>query len=109
MIPPEFLANALALLVATIPLLAALWKVFDSIASLKERLNSQITAVGHQTQLIELELKSLNEKGQLAINGLKERHDHSINRLKAEFERLDQKVEQIEGFLAKASGYEIRH
>lgn len=109
MVPAEFLANAATLTVFLIPLIAALWKIFDSIAALRERFNTRLDQIAHSAQIIELEMKALQDKGELAINGLREKHDHSINRLKNEFELLDRKVEQLEGFLAKTSGYEIRH
>ena len=101
--------ESLAFILGLISLAGALWRIFSAIASMKDQLRTDIRDVRENLQMKDMTLENLQDKQALAFNGLKERIDHSIIRLKAENNELKIRVASIEGYLVKTTNFEVRN
>ncbi|MCU0525161.1 MAG: hypothetical protein MUF72_10080 [Elainella sp. Prado103] len=112
---PEIQSQIFAFIIFLIPLIAALWKLFNLLKGIEDRLEVQIREVdqaigqlSHQSQLRSTQLEALNDKLILAVNGNKELVNHLRARTKNDSDRLAARVNQIERFLVKTSDYQPR-
>lgn len=112
---PEIQSQILAFIAFSIPLILAIWKIFSLFQGVEDKLNDQIRDVdrklqklAHLAQLRQAQMDSLNDKLVLSVNGTKELVEHVRTRTKAEHDRLDERICQIERFLTKTTPFQPR-
>lgn len=74
-----------------------IWRISASVATMRHGLEKQ-----------DLRLEHLVDSHALTFNGLRERNEHSISRLKGEIEDLSDRQEDVENFLQKNTAFEKR-
>lgn len=109
---PEIQSQILQFIILALPLIAAIWKVFEALSSLEKRLDNAIEAVDarvsaleHKSELRAVQIDSMNDKILLATNGTKELVNHLRTRTKAESDSQQNRIEQIERFLVKTTEF----
>ena len=96
--------SVLGVVAAAIPIVASLWKAFTVIANLK----SEISEIRHQNSTEDLKLGHMEDSLKLTANGLLERINHLANRTQTNHERLQKRIEDVEGFLTKSTAFNRR-
>lgn len=87
-----------------IPIVAALWKGFNVIASLR----SELLQIRHDNAVENLRIDHLQQSLDLSINGVLERISHYTTRSRSESEKFDKRLGDLEGFLTKSTEFERR-
>ena len=85
-----------------------LWKIFNAITGMKNELRLEIRDVKDSLEKKDILLESIHDKTAIGVVQLKERIEHSSNRLKAELKELTMRVNGLEGFLIKTTDYKER-
>ncbi|WP_416671597.1 hypothetical protein [Egbenema bharatensis] len=89
----------------SVPILLWVWKASNSVSRVQYNLESAINELNHKLDKKDLQLQALQDKAILAINGLSEKNNHLATRYKTDVKDLDSRLDQIENFLAKESGF----
>lgn len=101
--------TALASCVAVgLPLATTLWKAFHAIAELKEKVGDTAQDSSYQLQILRAEIEHLRDAQALAMNGLRELIEHRSSRLTNAAQQTSDRLEEVEGWLAKNTTYERR-
>lgn len=87
-----------------LPLIGALWRIFR----IKEELQDQIQKLEHRLALLSAEQEHMSDRQELGFNGFRERIEHTASRLRQDTDRSNQRIDQVENFLAKTTAYEKR-
>jgi len=108
----EIQSQILAFIALLLPLVGALWKLFNLLKGIEDHLEKQIreldrrlSDLSHQSQLRSFELEALNDKVVSAVHGTKELVDHLRERTKTESDSLAGRMSQAERFLTKIADY----
>lgn len=116
MTPAELQSQILAFVLYSIPLVAALWKIFAWLDSIQDRLERQIrevdtrlTELDHRSQLRTAQIEALNDKIALSLNGVQEVAGHLRTRTKADHEALERRLSQLESYLVKTTDFQARN
>lgn len=114
-VAPETQAQITAFIVYSIPLVVALWKVFQILQGIEDRLEKTIRDVekrlidlDYQSELKNQKLEALNDKLVLAVNGTKELVNHVRSRTQVDATKLANRIDQVERFLSKTTTFESR-
>lgn len=70
------------------------------------RLATSISEVRHKAELNRQGIDALDDKIELAVNGLKERLDHAKTRQQADIDDHEKRIDRLESFLTKYSKFE---
>lgn len=89
----------------SVPILLWVWRASNAVARVQYNLESEIKEVNHKLDKKDLQLQALQDKAILAINGLSEKINHVSTRHKTELKDLDSRLDSLENFLAKESGF----
>lgn len=115
MTAPEIQAQIVGFILLALPLIAALWKFFQLLQGIEKRLDEAVDKVDrrvgeleHLAAMRELRVEALNDRLMLGINGTKELVNHLRTRTKADDDRLESKLAQIERYLVKETNYQSR-
>lgn len=108
-------AQILAFIIYSLPLVAALWKIFAWLDEIQDRLENQIrevdqrlTELDHRSQLRNAQIEALNERIALAVNGTKELVQHTRQRTRAEHDELEHRLNQLERYIVKTTDFQAR-
>lgn len=72
------------------------------------RISASVSTMRHSLEKQDLRLEHLVDSHTLTFNGLRERNEHSISRLRGELEELSDRQEDVENFLQKNTAFEKR-
>jgi hypothetical protein len=100
----QFTLGILTFVVLTLPIIAALWRIFSE----REKLAIGITQNHHLLKLQEQHLESMKDQQTLFLNGIVERLNHVRTRSKQEEEQLDRRLLDVESFLEKSTDFTRR-
>lgn len=114
---PNFTTEALTfILVFAIPMVAAMWRVFSALTSMRLKLENRIDSLGdlivalrHDFDLRSQKVDYLEDRYELTLNGLRERIEHVGARTKTDYDRLATLTKDLESYLAKTTPYEPRN
>lgn len=98
------IAGLLAIIATLTTVLTALWKALNAIAAIKYG----IAETNGRLERIASELDGKLERMELITNGVRERVEHVSLRVSGQFDRMDQAIDDLEGFLQKTTSYEKR-
>lgn len=93
---------------AFITILTALWRAFDSIARMREKVGDSIQDLAHEIEKLRINEQSDREWAELSIRGTIEKLEHFSTRTKGEIKDLDTRMDNVEGFLQKTTTFERR-
>lgn len=96
-------------------IIAALWKVFNTVRVLERQLESVDNALRRQIELVENtlarrieEVDNELDKQLLMVNGMKERIEHTRSRLLDEMREKKERIDYVESWLAKNTEFDQR-
>lgn len=101
---PEFYAAVLGFVVFSIPIIGALWKIFN----VRSELQAEILANRHRVELLEQNVEHLIDQQTLALNNLKEMAQHTRSRSQHAEQLLDARLSDLEGFVEKTTAFTKR-
>lgn len=101
---PTITAEILVFILGSIPLVAALWKIF----AVRSEIEAKILAGVHRLDLLEQKQESLDNQQLLMINGQQETLAHVRDRSKAKEQELSYRLFDVERYLEKTTDFEIR-
>jgi hypothetical protein len=84
-----------------IPIVGALWKLF----AVREQLQTQILSNGHRLAMLEQKIDHLIDQQELFLNGLKESVQHVRNRSLHAEQKLNYRLEDLEGYIEKTTSF----
>jgi prefoldin subunit 5 len=99
----------LGYMTALITIITALWRAFDSIARMREKVGDSIQELNHQIEKLRISEQSDREWAELSIRGTIEKLEHFSTRTRGELKELDTRMDDVEGFLQKTTAFERRH
>lgn len=102
------IAALLGITTAIITIILFLWKVFQTVGLLELKLQNQINSAFNQLEKKDVQLENLALSHELLVNGLKERAEHSISRLRETVDANGKRLTDLERWSQK-SGYEPRN
>ena len=100
--------EGLTFVLSVVALGGGLWKIFSFISGMRDELRSEIRSVRESLEKKDILLESIHDKTAIGVVQLRERIEHSSNRLKAELKELTLRVNGLEGFLIKTTDYKER-
>lgn len=104
MLDPAITVAILAFIAFAIPIVGGLWRIF----SVRESLSATIKDNRHRIEMLEQHITHLHDQQELAINGTKELVQHVRDRSARSEEKLGSRITDLEGFLARTTGFIIR-
>lgn len=111
----EIQTQIIGFILIALPLIAALWKFFQLLQGIEQRLDEAIERVDrrvseleHRADIRSVQMEGLNDRLALGLNGTKELVTHLRVRTKADNDRLLEKMAQIERYLVKETTYQSR-
>jgi len=93
---------------SVITILAALWKSFDAIARMRERIGDSIQELNHEIDKLKISEQANREWAELSVRGTVEKIEHFSTRTGGEIENLNKRMDNVEGFLQKTTSFERR-
>lgn len=112
---PEIQSQIIGFILFAITMIGALWKVFSILNGIEDRVELKIQDIerrlinlAHQSELRESELEHLNDRLELAVNGVKELVTHVRARTQADCDKLSNRIAQLEKFLTKTTDFQSR-
>jgi hypothetical protein len=97
-------AELLALLAAMAALVGSLWKAFEQLAVLRERIKENL----HRIELLQQAMEFARDELKLGLRGISEVADHVRARTREDNKDLTDRVSDLERFLAKTTEFEVR-
>lgn len=104
MIDPGVTVAILAFIAFSIPIVGGLWRLF----SVREGLNSTILENRHRIELLEQRILHLYDQQELSIAAIREIVQNLQDRSTRSEEKLSHRIDMMEGFLARTTGFVIR-
>ncbi|PZV19200.1 MAG: hypothetical protein DCF22_00600 [Leptolyngbya sp.] len=104
MLNPVALRDILVFVAFMIPLLVALFKVFE----VRERVYDAIQAVEHRLALLQSRIENLEDKVDLGFNGTRELIEHKSTRLFNTTDKHSDRLDDVEQFLVKSTEFNRR-
>ena len=98
---PKLLRDFLIIVAFALPLLAAIWKIFQ----VREKVYDSIQTLQHRQEILDARLDAIQDQLLLGLTGNKELIEHKAARFLGNSDRFDDRIEDIEQFLVKTTPY----